>query len=70
MIQAQAQSFNFTFGQKSKTATNITAADSFSVEKGYGYDFINIPRKAAAPFYFSVNVPDGIYKVTVRLGSK
>ena len=70
MIQAQAQSFNFTFGQKSKTATNITAADSFSVAKGYGYDFINIPRKAATPFYFSVNVPDGNYKVTVRLGSK
>lgn len=38
---------------------------------GYGYDFTDAPTsKSTAPFYFSVNVPDGNYRVTVTLGSK
>lgn len=38
---------------------------------GYGYDILPVPDgKSAAPFYFSVKVPDGNYTVAVVLGSK
>ena len=38
---------------------------------GYGYDINGVPAKGApAPFYFSVKVPDGNYRVTVTLGNK
>lgn len=43
----------------------------YSEAVGYGYDVVEAPTaKTVAPFYFSVKVPDGNYRVTVRLGSK
>lgn len=78
---ANAQSYNFSFDGRDKTATKITADDVFTPEKGYGYDFQNVideARKQQTPgfqlsdgiFYFSVAVPDGNYRVTVTIGSK
>lgn len=44
---------------------------AYSEETGYGYDIVAAPTaKSKDPFYFSVKVPDGNYKVTVTLGSK
>lgn len=38
---------------------------------GYGYDFTTAPAKdGSKPFFFSVRVPDGNYKVTLTLGDK
>ncbi len=38
---------------------------------GYGYDFDTKPAKdGSRPYYFSVRVPDGNYKVTVRFGDR
>ena len=43
----------------------------YSQETGYGYDILPAPpSKSNEPFYFSVNVPDGHYKVRVVLGAK
>lgn len=43
----------------------------YSESVGYGYDVVEAPTlKSVSPFYFSVKVPDGNYRVTVRLGSK
>ena len=43
----------------------------YSETAGYGYDVVEAPTaKGTSPFYFSVKVPDGNYRVTVRLGSK
>lgn len=43
----------------------------YSENVGYGYDVVEAPTsKSTSPFYFSVKVPDGNYRVTVRLGSK
>lgn len=52
----------------------------YSDEVGYGFDIISTPvssskskvssLKGNSPFYFSVKVPDGNYKVKVELGSK
>ena len=47
---------------------------AYSDAAGYGYDVLPAPnmkdKKNNEPFYFSVKVPDGNYKVTVTLGSK
>ena len=44
----------------------------YSDETGYGYDVLPAPdkKKPADPFYFSVKVPDGNYRVKVVLGGK
>lgn len=43
----------------------------YSENVGYGYDVVAAPTaKGNSPFYFSVKLPDGNYRVTVRLGSK
>lgn len=44
----------------------------FTEANGYGYDILPAPKtkKDTSPFYFSVKVDDGNYKVTVVLGSK
>ena len=80
-ITVQAQTFNFSFDGRDKTATKVNATDVFTEAKGYGYDFIDIITEAKKQqtdtykltdglFYFSVAVPDGNYKVTVTVGSK
>lgn len=47
----------------------LTDAPRYSEESGYGYDLLETPRKGnKEPFYFSVRVPDGNYKVTVCIG--
>ncbi len=76
-----AQTYNFSFDGRDKTATKVNAEDVYNKDKGYGYDFQEVIASAKASqtetfklsegiFYFSVNVPDGNYKVTVTLGSK
>lgn len=71
----------YSFDGRDKAAIQVKPSDTFTLEKGYGYDFqsvISEARKAQNEtyrlsdgiFYFSVAVPDGNYKVTVTLGSK
>ncbi len=44
----------------------------YTVESGFGYDIVPAPTKQSPndPFYFSVKVDDGNYRVKVELGSK
>ena len=59
---ASAQTFNFDMTQEQPV---------FSESAGYGYDILPAPtKKGNMPYYFSVNVPDGNYKVRVEIGSK
>ncbi len=64
-------------------APNCVVAQSFDFDltkpqpvyndaDGYGYDVLPAPdkKKPAEPFYFSVKVPDGNYRVRVVLGGK
>ncbi len=85
-FSAQAQTYNFSLDGREKEAQALTANDIYTKEKGYGFDFVNILKEstlidskfkkedrgtsATAPFFLSVNVPDGNYKVTVTLGNK
>ena len=60
-------------GQVHRQSTTYQLSDKtpYSEERGYGYDLFPAPAKdSKAPFFFSVRVPDGNYKVTVRLGSR
>ena len=61
-LYSQAQVFSY----------DMTAPQPvYSDEVGYGYDVVAPPTaKSTSPFYFSVKVPDGNYKVTVTLGAK
>lgn len=62
---------SFSFDGADKTAIQITLSDVYSTTIGYGYDMNTLaPVEAGKPFFFSVNVPDGNYRVTVTLGSK
>lgn len=83
---SQAQTFNFSLDGRDRQAQLLTPADIYTKEKGYGFDFVNIVKESTlidakfkkedrgtsstAPFFLSVNVPDGNYKVTVTLGNK
>lgn len=46
----------------------LTAADTFTAERGYGFDLGTAPNAAGSPFFFSVAVPEGNWRVTVTLG--
>ncbi len=73
-LLAQAQTFKFDFTSNKKTQegyTQVTPQTLFNNEQGYGYDLQPAwDGKSNQPFFFSVNVPDGNYKVTVILGSE
>ncbi len=50
---------------------DLKNAPAYNEFDGYGFDFGTKPYvKNPRPFYFSVRVPDGNYKVTVKLGDK
>lgn len=72
-LTCPAQTYKFDFTEKKKTEegfVKITPSDLFSESKGYGYDLQPAPElQGTAPFFFSVQVPDGNYKVTAVVGS-
>jgi len=52
-------------------AIDFPKIESFREELGYGYDMgTQWDGRSTAPFFFSINVPDGNYRVTVTLGSR
>jgi len=70
-----AQSFFFSLDGRDRTARRLSAADVYTPERGFGYDFIT--QAAPAPdgaaqraCFLSVDVPDGNYLVTVTLGAQ
>ncbi|MBK8856976.1 MAG: rhamnogalacturonan acetylesterase [Opitutaceae bacterium] len=48
--------------------TTLTAADAFTPERGHGFDLGTAPDASGQPFYFSVAVPEGNWRVTVTFG--
>lgn len=72
LAQAQTFKFDFSSGKKSQEGfIKISPETLFTNEQGYGYDLQPArDGESNKPFFFSVNVPDGNYKVTVTLGSK
>jgi lysophospholipase L1-like esterase len=62
--------FHYSFDGNNKLSDSDaeTVKKEYSDASGFGYDFKTKPD-GNKPFFFSVDVPDGDYKVTVRLGS-
>lgn len=73
-IICQAQSFKFDFTPTKKVLPGmikITPLNIYNDQTGYGYDLRQAPQKNNKnPFFFSVKVPDGNYKVTIVVGSR
>jgi lysophospholipase L1-like esterase len=82
-VQA-AFKFDFGPGKAAEGWTPVQADEVYSIEKGYGFDLgpkpmgvelgggdpsrDGIVTTSEAPFFFSVKVPEGNYRVTVTLG--
>ena len=81
--QSTSFKFEFGSGKVKDGYTSVTPATTYTSQLGYGLDFGSTanavdrggkdPLKASLitsdkPFFFSVNVPEGNYKVTVTLG--
>lgn len=70
---AQTYRFDFTDSKNSQSGENIikvSPKDSYTAERGYGYDFQETSGSGNnKPFFFSVDVPDGNYLVTAVIGS-
>lgn len=77
--------FDFGTGAIEAGYTRITGSDIYNSTIGYGFDFNTLPdffkdtkgdalkadfAASDQPFYFSVKVPEGNYKVTVMLGNE
>ena len=62
--------FDFT-GKHRRGYVTVDASKVYDDVSGYGFDFGQHPQSdGKSPFFFSVKVPDGNYKVTVKLGSE
>lgn len=59
--------FDFGAGQGAAGATGVAAGDAYTVDQGFGFDLGTKPG-ADTPFFFSVKVPEGNYRVTATLG--
>ncbi|MDR1673043.1 MAG: GDSL-type esterase/lipase family protein [Bacteroidales bacterium] len=77
--------FDFGTGEAAAGFTKVTADDLYYEEKGYGFDFVQTALQAVRrgdglsgdfitsggkPFYFSVKVPEGNYRIKITLGDK
>ena len=75
---ALSQDRKFDFGRPnvSNGATAVSDGDVYSKDKGFGFEpgsEVNCTENVCAfnkPFYFSVVVPEGNYRVTIRFGDK
>ena len=60
--------FGAEFSPKTFNLSQPTPADTFTPERGHGFDLGTSPSPDNHPFYFSVAVPEGNYRVTVTFG--
>lgn len=74
---AQQRTLSFNFGNHAvSSAISVTPTNIYSNQIGYGFEpgasviVSNGSFCSTTPFYFSVKLPEGNYKVTVTLGDK
>ncbi len=72
LMYSQSYKFDFTTDKSTKDSfIKISPSAIFNEESGFGYDLQPAPQKnSTAPYFFSVNVPDGNYLIKVTIGSK
>lgn len=64
---SQAQQFHFAPATAASGIFSVAASDAYTETRGYGFDLGTAPT-SGQPFYFSVRVPEGSYRVTLELG--
>jgi lysophospholipase L1-like esterase len=70
-VERTEYAFDFVNKKCADGVISVTPNSQFADSIGYGYDLQPAwDGRSNTPFYFSVNVPDGNYRVTVTLGSK
>ena len=70
-LSAQDYLFDFSNRKNVENAIKINNDIIYPGTNGYGYDILTAPEKNSnTPYYFSVNVPDGNYRVTITIGDK
>ena len=68
MEEAKAGEYKFYFGDGNKEGyQTVSSATLYGNDSPYGYDLIGSP-KGQEPFFFSIRLPEGNYRVTVLLG--
>ena len=73
LLNAQVTSYKFDFSGKKKVKEGYTRIDNatlYTPEQGYGYDFVEGDAQVDKCFSFSVDVPDGNYRVSIVVGSR
>ncbi len=60
--------FDFTSGPPMAGTTKVAATDAFTAVRGYGFDLGTAPVPPGKPFFFSIAVPEGNYRVSVTFG--
>ena len=49
----------------------VIYTDRYDTAKGYGYDLLPSPKTGdSSPYFFSVKVPDGNYRITITIGDR
>lgn len=66
---AQTHVWRFSFdGKPNAGDTPVAAAQAYSREQGHGFEPGSPPNAAGQPSFFSVDLPEGNYRVTATLG--
>ncbi|MDD4632854.1 MAG: rhamnogalacturonan acetylesterase, partial [Proteiniphilum sp.] len=67
--EAKAGDCKFYFGEGNKEGyRTVNRSTLYGNGSPYGYDLIGTPEGEGKPFFFSVDLPEGNYRVTVLLG--
>lgn len=61
--------FDLSTGRSKPGFVQVKPSNSYSDDSGWGFDFLTGPQ-TGGPFYFSVKVPEGNYRVTLTLGAR
>lgn len=69
LLTQKSVAFHFDDATKAKHSILVKPVDAFTDTTGFGYDLNTTPENNQ-PFYFSIAVPEGNYRVTMELGAK
>lgn len=68
-LKGQTSNYKFDFTGQKRGYISVDKNTIYGQNSKYGYDF-NTKQEDGKPFFFSVDVPEGNYKVKVLLGNK
>ena len=61
--------WKFSFASSGE-GTKVSPSENFTIERGYGFDLSTTPAGDGKPFFFSITIPEGNYRVKVTFGDQ